>query len=59
MNGDNKFWLGFWIIIVSGIVAFGVVIACYYYNVNRVAFENGYERVQLNGSRATAWQKVR
>jgi len=58
MNEAQKFWIAFWITMLSGTVALAVVMACYFYSVNLAAFENGYERTQLNGTTCTSWQKA-
>jgi len=57
MKDENiiKMWvvIGLALILVVGIICTSVVLN------NKIAFENGYEKVMLVGDHLSEWQKVR
>lgn len=59
MNSDQKYWICFFTIIVSGIV----IIACaaiIFSSINRKRFiDNGYSQTTVIGSSRMVWQKVK
>lgn len=59
MDEEYKMWIIGWKCLT--LVAFTLIVSlCLKFHMdNRIAFENGYERVQSFGSSADRWQKVK
>ena len=59
MDGEQKYWLGLWIVIVIGIVLITGIITSGIYLHDKNMIENGYEQVSEIGQERFMWQKVK
>jgi len=59
MEDERKFWITFWMLVTILLVTLILSIPIYCYNLNKLAFTNGYERVTIIGSDYTVWHKVK
>lgn len=58
MDSAEKFWLGVWSIVAITLIS--VLAQCFMYNyaVEKLAFENGYQKVMGVGSNIPLYHKV-
>jgi len=58
-NEEMKLWKTGWICLTAVIITLILSLSIKFHMDNRIAFENGYERVQAIGNTADRWAKIK
>ena len=60
MDSEQRFWISVWAILAVPLCVLIVTVGVTTYNINKKAFENGYESASLQGCGGSAyWVKAK